>query len=769
MAEIFSILGKPQDKPTAVGESGWVLPVMPDLSGQDAVKSLIGYYRSGRFMDSKLNPHAQTEKPAPRSTNYPHTKVARIEKNATRAVKSINVTKSGLVKGFMEKCAKAQLTAVDTLLRIAQASDLHPLIATEFEKCGFEKQAIGFDYHSPAGDFSKVKSKLDVKSAPSIKPDASAGVQIPSWASETGNPAPPLKMDQPQVPRLDRIPDSVRRDPPTGAHAQKDVLGQGLTNAGNWLQGLGQTVGSSIGEVGGRVWQGGARATDAMGWTRDATEMSDAFTGEMARGRRAGANTIGAALSNQDPRQFAVNHGVEDVETMRANQQAALRNQKNTQNDWIAPSTQAGLNNYLNQTGDKALQSAMLAKVQPLKSLAYMNMAGSPLGQTALGAVGDAPDKGLNAVTNAIGNTDSFQAGKYDQRTPAIDPQGIHSSVGFDPETGEPTVRLNNGQIVPISQAKNVNPEFQAAADKYMAVQNGQQLTDGTGRVPLENPGAQLGDQTLPSSPPAGDVAPGEHVPNDLPPTPSTEEVLSDPAKAKSFVDQSSTQVKQQLDADKNLQNDVNNVVKGGDVSDETKQKAADNLMKEVQDPEQAKSIFDNMSTWEMIALAAGLTVGGIGLMNTLSGEGGIGSWLMTLLGLGTAGVTASNMGMFGEGAQGFTQGLTDKVTGGIGNMVGGFGNMLGLSGSKSTGGAVSAAKPGGFGADLEKVMKNPDVPDSAKLTAINGYLAANPDVKKIVDQYGGQMWLASDGYIEQQTGMPADLVRQAVTLYRNQ
>jgi len=68
---------------------------------------------------------------------------------------------------------------------------------------------------------------------------------------------------------------------------------------------------------------------------------------------------------------------------------------------------------------------------------------------------------------------------------------------------------------------------------------------------------------------------------------------------------------------------------------------------------------FQQMDSTSQIAMGLGLGLGLLGLINSLGGEGGMGSFLMSALGLGAAGVVGAGAGMFGdEGVRMYGQGM---------------------------------------------------------------------------------------------------------------
>ena len=145
MSKPFSLMDQMRDRPFAIGDSNRHVPLQPHLSGQAAVDSLIGYYPSKKKMDSQVNPHTFVPATEGRATEMPNMKIANLrdlgaDQVADAAMATIDASQSGLVTGFLEKCATAQLTPLETVNAIFRAQDCHPAIEAEFEKCGFVRR-----------------------------------------------------------------------------------------------------------------------------------------------------------------------------------------------------------------------------------------------------------------------------------------------------------------------------------------------------------------------------------------------------------------------------------------------------------------------------------------------------------------------------------------------------------------------------------------------------------------------------------------------------
>lgn len=235
----------PSPKPgaSAVGESGYHLPLMPFLSGQEAVDSLIGYYPSKRRMDSALNPHTYQKPQGVRSTTMPNTKVASLLKAAklarrARRLAEIDPAKSQLVAGFITKCAEAGYGYNELADACAAAMASHPAIADEFEKCGFIKQAFGSvnmsipGYNAPIHSQSSAErwaqsSKPKYRPAPSSKIDQT--VQVKRMTPPPSTPGTPT----PQTPSQPwyQLPTP---DPSGGPNMLDHLARRGMTGPQQW-------------------------------------------------------------------------------------------------------------------------------------------------------------------------------------------------------------------------------------------------------------------------------------------------------------------------------------------------------------------------------------------------------------------------------------------------------------------------------------------------------------------------------------------------------
>lgn len=124
------------------------------------------------------------------------------------------------------------------------------------------------------------------------------------------------------------------------------------------------------------------------------------------------------------------------------------------------------------------------------------------------------------------------------------------------------------------------------------------------------------------------------------------------PEEAQHYVDQAGAQMKNALNTEAGKK-EVESAMNNGQLTPDAEESVFSKLSTMFGDNvEKAQEAHANMDVWSKVALWGGLGIGLIGLVNALSGEGGIGSWILPMLGLGTAAISAGNAGMLGETAQ---------------------------------------------------------------------------------------------------------------------
>jgi hypothetical protein len=102
----------------------------------------------------------------------------------------------------------------------------------------------------------------------------------------------------------------------------------------------------------------------------------------------------------------------------------------------------------------------------------------------------------------------------------------------------------------------------------------------------------------------------------------------------------------------------LNHIAETGEVPKSVLQQNANTLVNQGYRPEDTMQMISEMGPGEHFALWGGLGLGVIGLLSALSGNGGVMSLLLTLLGGGLALGGAASGGLLGQGAQGTVQGL---------------------------------------------------------------------------------------------------------------
>lgn len=681
----FSMLGAPSTKPTAVGESGFHLPMMPMLSGQDAVDSLVGYYPTKR-MDSRLNPHTYQRPSAVRSTTMPNTKVAEMRRNFI-AVKlaSLDLTKSALVRGFIEKCAAADLAPHVAYEAVLDAMRVHPAIADEFEKCGMEKAAIGSGNglflpgvtsgnNSGYANSPKPATPAPKLTSPPMSSPSRATLltgKLPTPAA-TPKPPTPAPAPAPQAPQRSMYPPNYTPPP------NRSVLGQGLTNSGNVLKGGVTSLASGLGTMGGLLGQAVGHTTDWLGATKGWGETADNFTSQMMDNVHSGVGTAWAGVTNDDPQLVAWRmrgagyDNAKPVDQMRQDHLRQLHEGNGVDLPLIghvSPETAGGAYNSLTRTGDTAAQMAVGGKMFGRTGMAIPALMGTP---------GELP----GAIAETVSSSKSLgdMPGDLVRNTPSFSQGMTHPDEviwgGWDPKTGEEVVHTHDGRTLPATQVGE------------------------NGRAPRMSPD---GRAALPEAP---SVLTGLPVFSEM-----KDFVAQAPEQAKGFFDKAVGQLRDFFGSPE-TQSEIAGAMKSGDLGPAGQKGALTALTSEGFDWDTATQLYGKMSLPEKIGLWGGVGLAGIGLINAMAGGNGLASILMALLGLGTAGFSAGMGGLLDRGAQDLTQGVSNAVAG-----------------------PQSPELPGGVKAMLPQLLK---MPDYALIPMLQQLETLSPETAKQMDQAAG-------------------------------
>jgi hypothetical protein len=179
-----------------------------------------------------------------------------------------------------------------------------------------------------------------------------------------------------------------------------------------------------------------------------------------------------------------------------------------------------------------------------------------------------------------------------------------------------------------------------------------------------------------------------------------------------------------------------------GEISAPRAEKGYGNLVDEV-GPEAAKGMWSQMNAWDHALLWGGAGVGILGLVNAMSGEGGIGSWIMGLLGMMGAAIPLARHGMLGQGAQGLVQGAQDIGGGYLNRFLDGSQDQQGAAGDQGVTGdtgaqgqpSLSAGNMGGFMKMLTDTV-GPEQADKVMAGAISQF--ATPEQMKQLNRGAG-------------------------------
>lgn len=445
-------------------------------------------------------------------------------------------------------------------------------------------------------------------------------------------------------------------------------------NVGNWMTGLGTTLGGGVGRVVGGVGQIGGRATDAVGLTQNAGPASDAFSKKMDQAVHSGLSTAWAGLSNQPAEQttqgFNTAMGTEakPVDQLRMDHQRDLQNIRPDDKLLGMDGQQAsGAYNTATWVGDKSLQMATAAG-SPIKGLATPVLgygAASEVIPPALAAVGEGDPSKL--VT---------EFGPYAEGR--VHPDAATGFVGHaDTPDGEMLVRTRSGETVPESSLQE-HPSGQMLGRKPGEV------APPTTASPTAEP---IPDQQYEA------IAQDPNIPAEQKQEMATEGLKGTFSK---FVEETAAG---DPEAGKNYIAGVIN----GSAPPEIEQKGLSNYVEQLsakdpaaaQDPsfmDQVSNSWANMDGGQKALMVIGGGLGLLGLIKAFSGEGGIGDWLLAILGLGGAAAVGAGSGMMGQGAQDMLGGFGKQIT-----------DMMGMGGSAAPAAPLVAPPPA--------AGQNPNIP----------------------------------------------------------
>lgn len=768
----FSMIGAASSKPTAVGESGYHLPMMPFLSGQEAVDSLLGYYPQRR-MDSKLNPHTYQRPNSVRSTTMPNTKVATLRRNYL-AIKlaALDLTRSGLVRGFIEKCAKADLDPEATYQAVCNAMHVHPEISAEFQKCGMDKQS------QPA--------------TPARRPPP---MSMPSRASlPTGKFPTPAPTPQAQQPRLQPQPPRPRPQPQSSQYPpgytpppQRSTLGQGRASlmtgklptpapvsalpprprlqpqtqpqqsqpatparqppqryqqpAAGVTAASDENMFTAPFNAVGELFSSGPVAQHFFGFSRRNAEgdyvpnvsaasepgpaLGERF-GSVGRSALAGPGLVGAVPMdvlrgatgdgwNMDYTKMMTRDFMDGFNTnFRTNighdVKARPAGMEHTNGMYIGPDEgrQFFGNTYNPSTGEESLSATQAVAKHMLAESKRPNAEGG----TAIKRIVNSTLHPVMANAEPILGTLMATKLPYVKDIPGL--TGLASATRYIPMAG-----AFQGAYNEIGPKSAINEGHRVDETNKMRAADSSTIAD----VMQKRQAGLIGEPEI-----------GSMFSN------MENFAKQAPEQAKDFFNQSVSHLKGLLD-DPEAQAEIKAAEQSGQLGPAGEQGSLTALTNEGMNWDRAKEIHAKMDTWDKIGLWGGIGIAGLGLIHAMTGGGGIASVLMALLGLGTTGFMAGKSGLLDQGSQDFTQGITDAVTGG-----------------------ESPQLPEMVKAQMPRLLS---MPDNILIQSLQQLEHLSPDAAKQLDQAAGVgSWGNSAlGWLGDMTGMRQSKMQQSLGL----
>lgn len=614
--EPFSQLMPPKTKPFAIGESGWYLPVMPLLSGTDAMDSLSGYMPPPEKMDSVFRNYSRPS--SLRATTYPGTKVAVAAglpppipaiRPAGSAVKGLNIGPAAAGGGMQLHAPQAAAPRPVPQSPVAQPAprpampqaaspllrrNLHAEVANA-EPGGVTPRASESWYSAPFNTLREIYSGGPVArhlfGFGKLTPDS----ELKPTVQRVTAPGPSLLARGGSVLRSGMGTLGAVGAGPMDVY--RGMTGKGWNfdyskmMARNMVEGVNTNLGTNIGHsvearpdyIPNSTYIGPDAGRKFFGTSYDAD------TGEPTLGA---TNAVGKQLGLEASRP-----NIEGGTTLSRLRAAAMQPIMNNPEIIFAPSM-IGRGYGMARTApyaDKVLPN--LSAIPYLGKLAP-DAAGLPLGQAAAVA-------GTTMAPWALGGASTILAGD-----------------AFEPDAGEK-------QRIDFTQGtKAEDASHQAVSDAF---------AQGATRSQL----AQM---------------------------PEFKDALGflkqDPDQAQQLAGQAATHLNDAIQTPEGM-NEAKHVAATGGLSPEGQQRAMTALTADGRyDMDTASKRLQQMSGWEQLGLWGGLGMTALGLLHALSGGGGLESIILGILGLGTAGFAAGHAGLLDQGAQDLTRGVTDAVAG---------------------------------------------------------------------------------------------------------
>lgn len=633
---------------------------------------------------------------------------------ASNLLGRLQPNRSDFVRGFLLKCAESRLDSQQTLLAIVSATRVHPAIAREFEKCGMVKVSNG-----PA--------------SPGIP-----GMPQPIKPPAGGAPQPMLRQPQAQQPQ------------------------PGVTPAGQ--ENMFTAPFNAIGEL----WSGGPVAQHFFGFSKldpKTSESTPTVQPASAPGPSLAERGVGVtrtALSGLGALPAV------GVDTIRG---ATEGNWNMDYSKMMGRSLMSGVNRNLgtNIGHDVAARPAGdfgKTDIGPDAGRSFFGEGIDPV-------TGRAVPGALKAVGKYMGEQSQLpdaEGGTARGRTMSAIAEPVFNYA-------EPALTMAAGaKMLPGGAAKNVTGLAKDIGYRGGAVVGAAHAADEAFDDPqlaeqrrVANTAAMRGEQQTATSQPADQQHPIDPPPGDQPSgvaaTPMYEQIVNfvkqAPEKAMEFGKQAIGKLQSAFQSEPGKL-EVDSVSKTGGLTPQGQQQALTAITNEGNyNFEQAWQILGNMSVWEQLGLWGGVGLAAVGLLNALSGEGGIGSLLMSMLGIGAAGYTAANAGLLDQGSK--------DLAGTIGSTIG-----------QATGQSAPQQTPPGLKEALPGLMDS--MPDDAISPMLSHVQKNYPAYAQQLDRASGRgswgnafiSWLGDlTGYRQQmmqdQLGLNPQQQDRLLQLWRNQ
>lgn len=391
------------------------------------------------------------------------------------------------------------------------------------------------------------------------------------------------------------------------------ALRRGMGHVFNTGMGAASTAVGGLGMLAGEAGTAAGKAVERLGGSDTLSAGSQKLLNDSRGLTRAGLITAGAGGTMQQP------------EAVAQQWRRAFGGNPQSVNQWFSQSnadlrtknpTMAGIQNLAYQTGQEAIGALPAATLAGAPGLAAGRAANLVRGVGGYGLM----ESGFNSTPAQMAMNGARYSGDVQSA----------SDVGMS--MAAPTDAFQEGYIGP--ESGQLSAKGQTTYGKKQRLPSGEMVS-----VPV--PGS-------------------EQISNF---------VKTNPGQAKEFANQAASQLRNNLAGTPEAIAGTQQALATGELPPPMADKALSAWTDAGFDPQKAMNIVGQMGLAEKILLGAGLGLGVLGLIRSLSGEGGVGSWLLSALGLGTAAFIGGNNGLLGQTAQQAAGGIKNTATGMAGSV----------------------------------------------------------------------------------------------------